>query len=64
MPSFRVRVVRTTTQFVDFYIEADDADLAEEDAQIQALQPGVAWELSDEAESPRVDSDDTEELPS
>ena len=62
MANFRVRVVRTTTQYADLYIEADDSFLAEEEAQIQAIQGGVSWELSDEAGSPGVDSDDTEKL--
>jgi len=63
MPGFRVRVLRDRTEYADLYIEADDADQAEEEAQIRALRNhSIDWELSTDAGSPRVADDETVEV--
>lgn len=63
MPGYKVRVVRDTTDYADLFIEADSEELAEEEAQIQALQDhGIDWERSTDAGTPRVAEDETEEV--
>ena len=63
MPGFRVRVLRDRTEYADLYIEADDAEQAEEEAQIRALRDrGIDWEASTDVGAPYVDEDGTEEV--
>lgn len=63
MPKFRVMVIRPTTQYAFIEVEADDESVAEEEAQIRALQGNVEWELSTEPSgAPYVLDDETEEV--
>jgi len=60
---FKVRVLRDTTEYADLCIDADSAEHAEEEAQLQALRNhGIDWERSTDPGAPYVADDKTEEL--
>ena len=65
VPKFRVRVERNTHQFAYIEAEADEECVAEENAQIIAINDRqVKWTVSPTHEVPYVVDDETKEVDS